>query len=783
MGIAGKPSSLVVLLLLVACGGGGGGGGGDGTSPVVYAGNTNPAVVTAANASKLAAGVVGSDETASTILGISVESSDATKNRGSGVMDLALRLNRGFRGTVLRMSDAQRVAPAAQIEHTEPCDNGMGSTRTSGTLSDVNFTGTLTITFSNCLVDGVTLNGQATMRVDAFSFALPQGIPEDSTLSFARLTIRGPGVNVDAGGSLRLQLNFGTNTETVTGNFVSQNNSTAGMSKTENLVVVNVYDNMFSPTSFTATMSGRVFDQVHGYVDVTTLAPVRFGTLTQAFPGSGQILLTGSSNRSIRVTALSPVLARLELDIDSIGGFEHTATLKWTDLAGPIGADLRDSDGDGMHNSWETAVGLNPNLADALNDDDGDGFNNLAEYQGGGDPKSATSIPTMLVGPVTQVAGAVAVPNSDTTRPGKSGIASDGTNFLLVSCRDLGPTVGLFGVALSGSGQVLNTFPISNESCPVGPAVAFDGINYLVVLWRNGQIYGIRVTPGGVVLDAAGGFPISTAGSNFHPAVAFDGTSYLVVWNKFANGTQYEIYGARVTPTGGALGEFPIFTAPGEQVFPALAFDGTNYLVIWRDTRSGSGPSIDTDLFGTRVTSAGNILDPLGIAIATAPGIQEPGGIAFDGTNYLVVWNHMPMTNMSPPPDGKIFGRRITPAGDLLDGTASSDGIAISTGTFSNHSSSVAFAGSNYIVAWAVGSFPNFPPAGIFAARVSRNGTRIDGLPVELGVPLSGNPATSSQLVYPVAASLGQSALISWVDNSENSSAQKDILGVSISGF
>jgi len=265
--------------------------------------------------------------------------------------------------------------------------------------------------------------------------------------------------------------------------------------------------------------------------------------------------------------------------------------------------------------------------------------------------------------------------------------------------------------------------------------------------------------------------------------VAFDGTNYLVAWNKFANDFQYEIYGARVTSAGSGLGEFPIFTAPGEQIFPALAFDGTNYMVVWRDTRSGSGPSSDTDVFGTRVTPGGTVLDPLGIAIATAPGIQQPSGIVFDGTNYFVVWDHTPITFTSPPPEGKIFGRRIAKDGSLLDGPTSSDGIAISTGPFANHSSSVAFAGNTYVVSWVAGSFPNFPPAGIFAARVSKNGARIDGLASQLGVPISGPPPSASRFVYPVVASKGQSALISWVNNIELSGTQKDIFGVSVSGF
>lgn len=394
-------AALSATLLLGACGGGGGDGDANpGPVPPTWPGNPSAAIVSASNASQITAGVVGSDDTSSTILGAAAESGTDTdaRARASGAVDLALRLKRGLRGAIRQLDQTQRLATAVQVNQTDPCDNGVGSVRTSGILNDATLTGTLSINFDGCLIGGQTLNGPATLRVDAFSFAFPQGIPSDSTLSFTRLTIRGPGISVDTGGSVRLLLDFGTNSETVTVNLVSQDNISAERStKLENVVFVNTYNNIFTPTSFAASVSGRVFHYVHGYVDVATLAPLAFGNLSQIFPDSGQVVLTGDGNRRIRGTALSATQARLELDLDGNSAYEIDARLKWTELSGPVGADLADSDGDGMHNSWELANGLNPgDPADAALDSDGDGFSIAQEYQAGTNPNDGGSKPATV---------------------------------------------------------------------------------------------------------------------------------------------------------------------------------------------------------------------------------------------------------------------------------------------------------------------------------------------------------------------------------------------------
>jgi len=300
--------------------------------------------------------------------------------------------------------------------------------------------------------------------------------------------------------------------------------------------------------------------------------------------------------------------------------------------------------------------------------------------------------------------------------------AFDGMHYLVVwsDYRD-GAFSDIYGARVASNGTVLEPsgIPISTAAnSQKDPSVAFDGTNYLVVWedYRSGvyypYIYGARVTTSGTVLDPEG-IPISTAAQQPHyPSIAFDGTNYLVVWEDFRSGSSYDIYGARVDQNGTVLDTtgIPISTGTYEQRWPTVAFDDTNYLVVWANYGGGS-----YNIYGARVSQDGVVLDPFGIAISNAPYDQYYPFISFDGMHYLVVWSDYRDGAFSD-----IYGARVAPSGTVLD----PEGIPISTAANHQRRPSVAYDGINYLVVWE--DYRSGVANDIYGARVNSTGTVTD---------------------------------------------------------
>ncbi|WNG53648.1 hypothetical protein F0U59_01685 [Archangium gephyra] len=278
------------------------------------------------------------------------------------------------------------------------------------------------------------------------------------------------------------------------------------------------------------------------------------------------------------------------------------------------------------------------------------------------------------------------------------------------------------------------------------PAMAHDGTNYLVV-WQDARhggrtdIYGARVSGAGVLLDPVG-LPISKSGDQkAEPAVAHDGTNFLVVWSSHFSHLGGDIRGARVSSAGVLLDPsgIPISTAANTQRKPAVAHDGTNYLVVWQDSRSGV-----FDIYGARVDGAGTVLDTSGIPLSTAANEQLEPAVAHNGTNYLVVWQD------SRSGVFDIYGARVSGAGTVLN----TNGILISTAVNTQERPEVAYNGSDFVVVWEDSRNGN---ADIYGARVSASGVVRN----PSGIAISVN---ANEQRYPRVARVGTECMVVWHD-------------------
>ena len=329
-------------------------------------------------------------------------------------------------------------------------------------------------------------------------------------------------------------------------------------------------------------------------------------------------------------------------------------------------------------------------------------------------------------------------------------IAFDGTNYLIVWCHS---DSTLYGSRITTDGNVLNTVLIDDSPTPRFSKVSYDGTNYLVV-WEDiasaeSHIYGKRVSSDGILIDS-NPIVLSNSDEGRRPSIAVsNGTDHLVVWMDFRSQltTYSEIYGSRINLDGNVLDPSGILISRyiNPQNTPAVAFDGTNYLIVWQDYRNVT--TTGYDIYGARVAPNGSILDPSGFAICTAIKHQWQPSVAFDGTNYLVTWDDQ--RNFSH----KIYGARVSAAGNVLD-TA---GIEISIGAGQKYNTALAFDGTNYFVVWEDGRNSTYDLE-IYGARVSTAGNVLDPDGINLFVSVYDQ-------VKPAVAFDGINYLVVWQDD------------------
>lgn len=218
---------------------------------------------------------------------------------------------------------------------------------------------------------------------------------------------------------------------------------------------------------------------------------------------------------------------------------------------------------------------------------------------------------------------------------------------------------GLRFTARSATGA--GEFPIATTGGDeFGVMAAFDGTNYLVGVQGDAtseaSITAQMISQTGSLVGPR--ISVGTWGGT--PSVAFDGSNYLLVWEQEAILPDTDLYGQLIDTTGNLVGSpFAICTASGRQAHsgPRVDFDGVNYLVVWDDERRAFGEQDRRYIYGRLISKNGY---PLGseMQISEQPGASP--ALAFDGNNYLVVW-------IGDTEDTDYYGQFVSPAGTLLD--------------------------------------------------------------------------------------------------------------------
>ena len=276
---------------------------------------------------------------------------------------------------------------------------------------------------------------------------------------------------------------------------------------------------------------------------------------------------------------------------------------------------------------------------------------------------------------------------SDVANSVAAAVASDGKDFLVTWYR----SSYMRAARVTAAGKVLDTPPITLGQSNGGVAAVGYGGGYYLVVWNVGNYFmARRVTPQGKALDGLG-VPINPGYGGNSPSVLFNGTNFLVVWSDNRNGPA--VYAARFSTAGKLVDSNPVrvnkFTTHGRDN-PAVAFDGTNFLVVFRGVVWKGPNKYEYNIYANRLSTSLKVLHGSDITVSSALGNQYLPAVAFGKTNYLVAW--------VDDRTGTRFngGARVTKAGVVLD----PNGLMVGYEEGGTYAPQVGHDGQHFFVSW-----------------------------------------------------------------------------------
>ncbi len=170
-------------------------------------------------------------------------------------------------------------------------------------------------------------------------------------------------------------------------------------------------------------------------------------------------------------------------------------------------------------------------------------------------------------------------------------------------------------------------------------------------------------------------------------------------------------------------GDLTIDLASGNQQAPDVESGAGMSLAVWSDGRAnvtgGFEGETSEDIYGTRITDDGTVIDSVPLPIVTSKASQKNPKTSWNGTNWLVVYESVDVSGTGFYYQSSLEAVRVAPDGHVLDDQPIKlYGLSPLGGSYWN----LASDGDNWVIAHHGGAVGN----DVVAVRVSADGQVLD---------------------------------------------------------
>ena len=190
------------------------------------------------------------------------------------------------------------------------------------------------------------------------------------------------------------------------------------------------------------------------------------------------------------------------------------------------------------------------------------------------------------------------------------------------------------------------------------------------------------------------------------PSMVWTGSELGLAWESYYS-YNYEIFFKRLSPDGGEIGPNLRISRDSKSSYaPSLAWSGSDYGLIWHDTRSNP-----YHLFFSRISGTGSILDSE-IQVTSGFGHSKEPSMIWGNTEFAVAWHEGVADNNT-----EIFFSKLNNGGSMKSAE-----FRVSNAPENSLLASLVWDGNNYAAAWHDIRDQNHE---IYFAKVSADGDTV----------------------------------------------------------